>query len=125
MSGFVDIKTGADDDLVFESGDLVLIDGSESCAQLIRARLLTVRGELDWDTRVGFPHDELLGDADVDLARVQAWVRYAIQTTPGVASVSDLTFDFDEATRVLTFNGEATYTDGTPIPLKETLLIEV
>jgi len=56
---------------------------------------------------------------------VQAWVRYAIQTTPGVANVSDLTFDFDEATRVLTFTGEATYTDGTPIPLKETLLIEV
>lgn len=125
MAGMIDIKTDEDDDLVFENGDLVLIDGSESCAQLIRARLQTIRGELRWDTRVGIPYDEMLGDTDIDLPRIQAWIRFAISSTPGVSSVSELEFEFTASTRVLTFDGEAIYTDGTPIPLKETLLIEV
>ncbi len=125
MAGIVDLKLTDTDDLAFENGDLVLIDGPEATAQLIRARLQTIKGELAWDQDVGFPHDEIIGDTEIDVQRVQAWVRYAILTTPGVQSVTELTFDFNEATRELTFDGAAIYDGGIEIPLAETLKIEV
>jgi hypothetical protein len=125
MAGVVDFKTDDDDDLVIESGDFVVIDGPEATAQLIRARLQTIKGELAWDLDAGFPHDELIGDADVDVLRVQAWVRYTVLTTPGVTSCNELTFVFDDATRELTFDGTAIYDGNIEIPLRETLKIEV
>ena len=125
MAGLVDIKLGDDDDIVFENGDLVLIDGPDACAQLLRARLQTIKGELAWDPDAGFPHDQLIGDTDIDVIRVQAWVRYTVLTTPGISSCNDLAFSFNTATRELTFTGTAIYGGNIEIPLRETLYIEV
>jgi hypothetical protein len=125
MAGIVDLKLTADNDLAFENGDLVLVDGPDATAQLIKARLLTMKGELAWDIDVGFPYDAIIGEPDVDLLRVQAWVRYVILTTPGVQSCNDLTFTFDPVTRELTFDGTAIYDGNIELPLKETLKIEV
>jgi hypothetical protein len=125
MAGITDLKTGPDDDIVFENGELVVIDGPEASAQLLRARLQTIKRELAWDQDAGFPHDELLGEVDADVVRAQAWVRYTILTTPGITGARDLTFSFNDVTRELTFDGIAIYDGTVEIPLRETLRIEV
>jgi hypothetical protein len=123
MAGIVDIKLDDDDDLAMENGDLVLIDGAEVTAQLIRIRLRIPLGDIQWDERVGLT--TLLADEEdePDFQRVRAEYTHVIATTPGVSRVGRLTFGFNHSTREMTIDGEAFDGSGNPIEIKETLIL--
>jgi hypothetical protein len=119
----IDLKLTDDGDLAIENGDLVLIDGADTTAQLLRVRGKFLRGEWFADPDVGFPFDEILGEKP-DLGQVEIWLRQMITETPGVESVSELDVQLDDATRELRVSGEVTYTTGERVPIAETLRFE-
>lgn len=90
----------SNNDVVFP---LRRVSGLEEMGQRIRRRLETWRGSWFLDTSAGIPYEEGLGENNLSLRQLaDEMTRYAL-LTPGVARVSDVSFDVDERT------GEATY----------------
>lgn len=124
----IDIAIDDDNDLVWETGDLVLVSGADVTKQLLRIRSLFIRGEWFADTRVGMPIlDDMLGER-ADLLLVKSWYRFMILSTPGVASLNSLELTLNDATRILSVTAEVVYTDGTSAelvlgPFRENLYI--
>lgn len=113
----MDLKLGTDGDLVFESGNLVLISGVEATAQRLRGKMSTFLGDWYLDKRVGFPffRDVLIKRPDVRL--VLAMVREVILSDPGVTEIVTLNFDFDTPERTFTVDAVIRGLDAEPFPV--------
>lgn len=102
---------GLDDD-----GDLPArtqhIAGFDLVVQRIRRRLQTVLGEWLGDRNVGLPFFAWFAQKPPDVDGIGALIRRAIETTPGVARLTDWTGELDVDTRQLTFSGTIHTSDG-------------
>ena len=95
-------------DLAISGGRLRLTElGAESVAQKLRVRLRLFRGEWFMDTSVGVPYyTDVLGRHP--LSAVEALLRQAIVTCPGVKTLESFTFAVNpDRTATLTFGVRA------------------
>jgi hypothetical protein len=107
-----DLKLDANDDLLIENDDLVLIDGIDAIAMDMQTRLQIFQGEWFLDTRIGVPwFQEIIGQKP-RLLVVKSIIRDAILTTPGVTNILDLELDFEGITRSLSISGRCGTVDG-------------
>jgi hypothetical protein len=105
-------------DLLFQDGDMAIIDGELSfvtgpaaIAQHIQMRLQTWLGETPYDTAAGVPYLQVIFVKSTPLDSVQFILEQQVLATPGVLGV-DLELSLDSQTRLLTVTGTATSIDG-------------
>ncbi len=89
-------------DLVFENGDLILIDGAERVYQQIKITLLTFLGEWFLDTTFGIPYFEQIFGKVGRSSTIENIFRAKISEVPDVTSIPSLTVSLDNATRICT-----------------------
>ncbi len=119
----VDLKLDGSGDLAIEQDDLVLLEGGEAIRQDVQIRLRFFRGEWFLDTRIGVPYyEEILGQKP-RLTLIKGIFRQAILSSPGIESISDLTLDFDRASRLLTVDFSADTITGETLDFVEELII--
>lgn len=101
MSQFrIDPDTG---DLARSAGSFERVEGLEEIRQHIRLRLLLYRGECPLNTSLGMAYfSPGILDKGVTTDQREAAFREAIEQTPGVDRVEDVTVSIDNSTRVLT-----------------------
>lgn len=119
----MDLKLDSQGDLAIESGDLVILSGVDAIAQHLKIRLRFFLGEWFLNLDEGIPYFERVFVKSPNIPEIRALYRRAILTTPGVATIDDLTVDFDGSSRVLsvTFAGE---TDtGEPLDFSEDFIL--
>ena len=92
----LDLTTG---DLVYERGDLRLVQGDDAIAQACRIALLLWRGEYALDVEAGCDWQTLLNRKGVTDAQVIAEVRRVLLTVQGVVAVDSVTVARDSGTR--------------------------
>lgn len=100
-----------------------LVDDVEAIAQQIYIRLRTFLGEWFLDTRIGVPYFQKIIGKKRSQAQTDLIFRRSIQTTPGIASVTELTQTFDAATRELRIAFRAVTTTGVPISFSEAFVL--
>ena len=94
----IDLNTS---ELVFENGDLVMVEGADAIRQAIFIRLRFFLGEWFLDESAGCDwHGSVLG-RKYNAAAVEAVVSKALLETPGVASVISIDPSFDSTTRTV------------------------
>lgn len=104
----IDILLDEDGDLVLDGDGLHFVSGLAAVVQGIRFRLGLFRGEWFLNLDVGVPwYDEVLGE-HFDEAHVRQLVADAINDTPGVKEITELTVKFDNKTRLITVTWAAT-----------------
>lgn len=96
----IDFKVGPDGDVVFENGDIVLVEGDEELCQCIVDILLTNLGEWYLNPEHGFARFNVLGQK-FDRQRVTDELIAAILQEPRVASVESVQWEFDREKRKL------------------------
>jgi len=99
-------------DLRVVDGQLVLVEADDAIAQDLRVRLRWFRGEWFLDSRTGFPWFERVLGQKVTERVVEALLRKAITSTPGVVRVATLRVSIDRASRALTATFAAVTTSG-------------
>ncbi len=110
----MDFALGDDGDLQLTStGDVATVSGRDAVAQHVRVRLRFHRGECAFDLRLGFPwRQEVLGVKGPELDRVRSLVRQTIETTPGIASLNQLSLSHDRRARRIAVTFRATTREG-------------
>lgn len=96
-----DLKLTASGDLEIERDSLVLIDGVDAVAQDLLLRLRFFKGEWFLDTRLGMPYFQKLLGVKPNASVVKNIFRTAIQNTPGVLTINDLSVDYNGQTRAV------------------------
>lgn len=98
MTKLIDLKLGADGDMAFERGDLVLTD---DLAQAVAVRLRFIRREWFLDSRAGLPYLETILGRGRNLGHVRSAYRAGALETPGIAAVRSVELSLTRATREL------------------------
>ena len=96
-------------DLVFHNNDLMLIDNAERIGQQIKITLQFWFKEWFLDTTQGIPYLEHICVKNPNLQHIRQIFRTAIQSVPGVDSVTELTLSVNAKERILS----VTYTANT------------
>jgi hypothetical protein len=106
-------------DLLLESGRARLTaPGAESVAQRLRLRLALWRGEYPLDETVGIPYAQLLGRKGDAPATLEAILRQAAASCPGVTALTSFQLSVGPD-RAATISLTATATDGQPVVLDD------
>ena len=108
----MDLKLDTTGDLDVTEGDVTLLEGEDATAQYIRTRLRTFLGEWFLDQRIGVPYFESILVKNADVRVIESILRRTINTTDGVDTVENLTFDFDGVTRKLDITAEIRLLEG-------------
>jgi hypothetical protein len=106
---FVDPLTG---DIPVVGGDVLLVRGGAFIAQNVLQRLRTLAGEYFLDTTIGIPYVQTIFQKGVNPQVVRTLFRTAIAQTPGIASVGDIAFRYDNGQRLLSLSFSARTNDG-------------
>lgn len=102
---------GMDGDLAFSGGSLVMARGSTATAQRVRVAVLLWLGE--WFLDIGAGTDWLqVFSKPPQVERARGLLRQRIASVSGVASVEDVSLDFNAAERRLSLGYSATTEDG-------------
>lgn len=105
-----------DGDIDVTGGRTRIVRGAEEKAQKIRNRLRLFQGEWFLDTRVGVPWFKVVfGVKNPDLEIIKRLFERVILSVPGVASVDDVTIEFNRATREMTYSFLARDDEGVEI----------
>ncbi len=96
-------------DLVFHNNDLMLIDNAERIGQQIKITLQFWFEEWFLDTTKGVPYLQYICVKNPNLQHIRQIFREAIQSVPGVDSVTELTLNVNARERILS----VTYTANT------------
>jgi hypothetical protein len=96
-----DLLLGDDRDLVVENGDLVLAVGVASVAQDVEMRLKMFLGEWEWNLAEGTPMFQEILVKKPNLVGVRARLRERIEGTVGISEMTQLSLDYENATRHL------------------------
>lgn len=111
------IKLKTDNDLSIEDNKLVLIEGIEEIAQILRQRLRVFKGDWFLDTSEGIPYYEEILKKNPSPVTVDSLFKNEILNTPGVVELLsfeliiegrrlDLTFSARTEQGILNFNEE-------------------
>lgn len=98
-----------DGDLVFEKGDLVMVEGAEELRQTVYIGMQTNQGEWFLNPEVGIRHAAFVGKKTNDEEMRAEIIRGAMQDER-IESVEDITIDRDTRARkaLVTFRAVAT-----------------
>ena len=99
-------------DLVFHNNDLMLIDNAERIGQQIKITLQFWFKEWFLDTTQGIPYLEHICVKNPNLQHIRQIFRTAIQSVPGVDSVTELTLSVNAKERILSVTYTANTTAG-------------
>ena len=99
-------------DLVLQGNDLLLIDNAERIGQQIKITLQFWFKEWFLDTTKGIPYLEYICVKNPNLQHIRQIFREAIQSVPGVDSVTQLTLNVNAKERILTVNYTANTSAG-------------
>jgi hypothetical protein len=105
-------------DLDLSTGDLQIVTGLDAIVQRLRIRYQFFLGEWFLDERQGIPFYQKILIKNPNFADVNSILREVATTTPGVAEVNRVDFDFDSATREFTVDLWARSDDDEPIEVK-------
>jgi hypothetical protein len=100
-----DIKLDLDGDLALEHGDLALVGGStdeeniQAIAQDVRIRVRMFLGEWFLDESRGVPYHQQIFRKGARAGLVQSLLRRAIEQTPGVRVVTEMSLEANPQTR--------------------------
>lgn len=97
----MDLKLGADGDLVIDNDDFALVDGADAIAQDISTRLQFFQGSWFLDIRLGMPYYQRILGKKARLNVIKSIFAEAISSTAGVTAINDLVVDFDGLTRAV------------------------
>lgn len=100
----MDFKLDANNDLVIENNNLVLIDGADFVGQMLKERLQTFLGEWFLDTDLGIPYFQNILTKGVNLNTIKNVFKNEILSTPGVIELEDFNLDFTDSTRQLSLD---------------------
>jgi hypothetical protein len=102
-------------DLDLSTGGLRLTEiGAESIAQRLRIRLQLWLGEYLLDVRAGIPFQRLLGSKDDGPDGLEATLRAAVTTCPGILALETWSYELT-AQREAIVSFVARMTDGDPV----------
>lgn len=90
---------------------LSYVDGADAIRQNWRARMLMLRGEWFLDQRLGVPYFEQVLIKAPNFSAVRAVFRRITLDTKGIASVSKILLELDNATRRMTITIEGLLSD--------------
>jgi hypothetical protein len=107
-----DIKLGIDGDILLEDGDLALVGGVDSIAQHVLIRVRLFLGEWFLDESRGVPYLQRIFVKKARPGLVQSLLRNAIEGTPGVRAVTELSIAADARTRKAVATWRATVDAG-------------
>lgn len=88
-----DLKIDEDNDLVVESGDLVVVRGKDSIESDLHARLSSYRNEWFLDLNAGVPYFEHFFIKNPSPATMRAYLLKEAQETPGVTEMKTFSLD--------------------------------
>lgn len=103
---------GNNDIFLTPQGDIALGSGKEAVANVCRNALLTIQGELKYNTSQGVPYWNILKSGKADLDALRFYIIKTVQNMKGVKSIKSLNFNTntDEISYTLIINtdeGEA------------------
>lgn len=107
-----DIKLAPGHDLLLNNGDMVLLDGAARIAQQIKVTLLTWYGEYFLDNTFGVPYLESIMVKAPNRADIEWLLRQRILDVPGVDSVTSMSIQHDNQTRIMQVTFSATTQEG-------------
>ena len=113
----MDLKLDTNGDLEVIGGEVSLLDGPEAIAQHLRIRLKTFLGEWFLNETIGMPYFEEFLIKNPSKLVIDTRMRQAITTTPGIASLTTLNYEFEPITRNLKLTFTAKLTSGENITL--------
>ena len=99
-------------DLVFHNNDLMIIDNAERIGQQIKITLQFWFQEWFLDTTQGIPYLQYICIKNPNLQHIRQIFRTAIQSVPGVDSVTELTLSVNAKERILSVTYTANTTAG-------------
>lgn len=97
-----DIQLDTTGDIVLTSGDFVMLADAAAVGQHVSIRLKFLKGEFFRDTRLGVDYYGIIFQRPVNLPVIDALLKRAMLTTPGVDKILNYTSDLNTATRALT-----------------------
>ena len=107
----MNLKLTDDWDLDFTGGNITMLSGVEEIRQKAKIRLQFFKGEWFLDQRVGLPYFQEILEKGTSLTVVSNRLRTAVETTPGIASITYWKADYDGITRSLSVEFEANLLD--------------
>lgn len=108
----MDIEVDNSGELVFENGDLVLLDADEAIAQSLRISLRMFLGEWFLNTDEGIPYIQSIFTKAPRISIITTVLRRAILAVPGVEEIKTFDVQFNAAARQLSVSFDARITDG-------------
>lgn len=115
----MDIQIDSSGELVFDGGDLVLLDGVDAIAQHVRIALRLFKGECAFAPDEGVPWIQSLFTKPTRIQLVTAVLRRAILAVPGVTEINKFDLSFEPVGRRLSLSFAATTTSGAVIEFSE------
>jgi len=101
-----DLQLDTDDDVLLEGGDFVLIAGNDAVAQHAAMRIRMIKGEWFEDTRIGVDYFGTIFVRPYNEQVVNAYLKQALLSTPGVDSLVSFSSSSDTTTRALTVTAQ-------------------
>jgi len=109
----MDIKLDNTGDLDFTSNDFSYVTEYDAVIQHLRIRLRSFKGEWFLNTDEGMPYFQEFFVKNPSKLILDSRMREAILETPGIKSLTSLTYDFDGASRALSIDFTALLDDNT------------
>ncbi|MEY9097063.1 DUF2634 domain-containing protein [Paenibacillus sp. RC84] len=103
-----------DGDLVFENGELVMIEGPEELRQCVEINLSTNKGEWFLNPNAGIRFSRFLGKNPSEEA-MRDEIRKGLLQDTRIKTVDDISFEYDRPNRMMNITFRATATDGEEI----------
>lgn len=97
------IARSANNDMFLYAGQLAMCDGKVAYAQIIEAAVLTVKGELQFDTEQGIPYFDTIFRSPKRAALWKAYVVDRVKQFSFVSSITQFDYTFDYKNHVINY----------------------
>ena len=97
------IARSANNDMFLCAGQLAMCDGKIAYAQIIEAAVLTVKGELQFDTEQGIPYFDTIFRSSKRAALWKAYVVDRVKQFSFVTSITQFDYTFDYKNHVINY----------------------
>ena len=97
------LARSANGDLFLYAGQLAMTDGRYAQAQIIQSAILTVKGELQYDTERGIPYFETIFDHPKKIDLWRAYVIDRVRKFEWVRDITDFTQEFDYSNKIIKY----------------------
>ena len=112
MNTLVDLALSSDWDLYLENRDLAFVTGIDAIKQNLKQRLQVFLGENKFDVNSGMPYFQSILKKNPDPVKIRAAFVNTILGTPGILEITNIDFDFDLQTRILSVDFRCVSTSG-------------